>query len=354
MLPSGLRSRMVWVGMVSGVLGVGTIAAFTVAPLPVVLVCIAASLLLSIAVAYLGGVRPIEAQIARVQRVATRVGTENGFTPIETDARDLIGGLARELDKAHARIRADAAELEASRKDLQVHLADVAHDLRTPVTSIQLALERAFSLQHKPEELEAVLTQAVNDVIYLGGLTANLRLASQLEKRWPVEPGAAASLNDTVDRAVTRVRFLAQRKGMSLDHALPDEGLRVGCDPIELEQAVGNVVENAVTHGHKGGHVAVLLRATASAGFEIVVVDDGPGVAADEIPRLGNRTFRTDAARRRDARGSGLGLAITRAVCERHGFALGFSHETPTGLRVTISGPRVDGSRTPAEGVLKA
>ncbi len=344
----GLRPRMIGIGVACGVVGVVITALAARVPLATAGLALGVAGLVSAAVAYAAGVRPLAQRIARIQRVATRVGTENGFTPIETDARDLIGGLARELDKAHARIRADAEELEASRNDLQIHLADVAHDLRTPVTSIQLALERAFSLQHRPEELELVLTGAVNDVIYLGGLTANLRLASQLEKRWPVAPGVAASLKDTVDRAVTRVRFLAQRKGMSLDHALPDHDLRVGCDPIELEQAVGNVVENAVTHGHKGGHVAVLLRAVGSAGFEIVVVDDGPGVASEEIPRLGARTFRTDEARRRDARGSGLGLAITRAVCERHGFALSFGREAPTGLRVTIAGTLSAGPQVPA------
>lgn len=338
MVAIGLRTRLLFLGIGCGVLGVVVAALLAPPPWGGLVAALAIAATLSGALAYVVGVRPTSREISRIQRVATRVGTELGFTPIETDARDLIGGLAHELDLAHSRIRAHAAELAASRAELQVHLADVAHDLRTPVTSIQLALERAFSLKDRPEELETVLTGAVNDVIYLGGLTTNLRLASQLEKPSPVSPDVTTSVNDAVERAVSRVRFLAQRKGVALDHALPDDDLRAGCDTIELEQAVGNVVENAVTHGHKGGHVAVVLRAVGEGGFELVVVDDGPGVLTEQLPRLGDRTFRTDEARRRDARGSGLGLAITRAVCERHGFEISFAREDPTGLRVRIAG----------------
>jgi signal transduction histidine kinase len=72
--------------------------------------------------------------------------------------------------------------------------------------------------------------------------------------------------------------------------------------------------------------------------FTLSVADDGPGVPPAEMPRLGERTFRSDEARQRDPRGSGLGLAITSEVCSRCGWKLGFDRELPRGLRVTLQG----------------
>ena len=97
-------------------------------------------------------------------------------------------------------------------------------------------------------------------------------------------------------------------------------------------------MHNAVAHGEPGGHVAVLL--TSGGGrFSLSVVDDGPGVPPADLPRLGERTFRSDEARRRDPKGSGLGLAICGEVCERAGWALTLAAEPPRGLRATITGP---------------
>jgi signal transduction histidine kinase len=95
----------------------------------------------------------------------------------------------------------------------------------------------------------------------------------------------------------------------------------------------------------RGGHVAVVLRTLASDGFELAVLDDGPGVPPEELPRLGERTFRSDVARRRDGRFGGLGLAITREVSARCGWELAFAREEPRGLRVTIRGKRVHAER---------
>ena len=97
------------------------------------------------------------------------------------------------------------------------------------------------------------------------------------------------------------------------------------------------MVDNAVAHGEPGGHVALLLAAQGD-GFEIVVLDDGPGIAEEQLARLSERGFRADEARQRDARGSGLGLSITAELCARSGFSLRFETVVPRGLRVVIAG----------------
>ncbi len=224
-----------------------------------------------------------------------------------------------------------------SRLELQRHLADVAHDLKTPISSLHIAIEQAIDDNHDPG-VAALLSSALDDTVYLAALTSNLRLASEMREGWdPAADGSVVDLTDVVDRVVTRARFFAKRKGIVLEVAVPDGPTRAGCDSLAAEQAITNVVENAVTHGESGEHVAVLLDRKGDA-FTLTVVDDGPGVGESVLPHLGERTFRSDDARQRDPRGSGLGLAITSEVCTRCKWTLGFDREEPRGLRVTIRG----------------
>ncbi|APR81985.1 Phosphate regulon sensor protein PhoR (SphS) [Minicystis rosea] len=294
--------------------------------------------LASAAISVFVGVRPLARRIAITRRAAARVGERDGYEPAPRDADDDLGALARELDRAHARIRADTEEMERRSTALSRHVADIAHDLRTPIASLQLALEQALHTSGDAAATRELLVRAAEDVVYLGGLTANLRLATELDDGWSHAPGAMVDLGETVERAAARLRFLAREKGVSLDVAVPDDPVRVAADPIAAEQAVANVVENAVIHGHARGHVAVMLERVGLRGFRVTVLDDGPGVVAEELPRLGERSFRSDAARRRDGRGRGLGLAISREVATRAGWTLAFAREEPTGLRVTIEG----------------
>jgi signal transduction histidine kinase len=295
---------------------------------------------LAAALAFLFVVVPLLRRIERLRLAAEKVGDEDGYMPAETRTRDELGQLSAALDRAHARILEDAARIEQRRSDLQRHLADVAHDLKTPISSLHLALEQAVDANRDPDVADLV-GRALDDAVYLAALTTNLRLASEIREGWdPAASTHTVNLTETVEHVVGRARFFAKRKGIALEAAVPDGDALARCDPVAAEQALSNVVENAVTHGDRGGHVAVVLHADGTS-FVLTVVDDGPGVPPAALPRLGERTFRSDEARVRDPRGSGLGLAITSEVCARVGWKLAFDAEQPRGLRVTLSGPLV-------------
>lgn len=218
--------------------------------------------------------------------------------------------------------------------------APEAHDLRTPLASLQLTLEHAANRADDPSTKE-LLASALNDVVYLAALTNNLRLASQFRDGWdPQSDSPGADLKDVAERVVTRTSIFAKQRGIALEAAFPDGPVFVHCHPVAAEQTVSNIVENAVIYGHKGGHVAVVLD-QETRGFRLRISDDGPGVPPAELPRLGQRTFRSTESRERDPRGSGLGLAISAEVCRRCGWTLQFVAETPVGLRVQIEGASI-------------
>jgi signal transduction histidine kinase len=282
-------------------------------------------------------VLPLARRIDRLRTAAGRVGAPHGYASSADPARDELGELSLLLDQAHARIRADAREIEEREQALERHLADIAHDLAMPISSLQLGLEQAAARIDDPLTGE-LIKGSLKEVVYLAGLTTNLRLACQLRDGWNPASGAlSVDLGEVTERVAARVSYFAKSRGIRLEVARPDEPVLAHCHPTAAEQVLTNLVENAVAYGDAGGQVAVLLEARGEH-FELSVIDDGPGVLPTELPRLHERTFRSDAARQREPDGGGLGLAICNEVCTHCGWSLTFAREVPRGLRVSIRG----------------
>jgi signal transduction histidine kinase len=287
-------------------------------------------------------VRPLLSRLLRLRRRAADLGDEARYERGRDDEPDEIGRLSRILDRAHDRVGIESGHLRARQAALEGHLADIAHDLRTPLTSAQIALEQATRLSGRGEGRD-LLRGALTDIVYTAELAENLRLATQLrEVGDPTDGYAVTELTVIVERVVARFSLLGRHRGVTLEGAWPKRAVTVKGHPVWAEQAVANVVHNAVIHGDRGGHVAVVLELVDGAGFNITVMDDGPGVPPTELGRITERSFRSRRARQGDPRGSGLGLAITSEVCRRSGWRLGFAAEEPRGLRVTIEGALVD------------
>jgi signal transduction histidine kinase len=275
--------------------------------------------------------------VEALRRAAEAVGDANYPAAEAPGALDELTRIRAALDRAHARISESSARLAERLRSLQEHLTNVAHDLRTPLASLQAHVEEALDAEAHAESRES-LQRALADCVYLAGLSENLRLASQLQEGWDPARAGELDLTSTVERVAGRLLHYARRRGISLQYAVPDAPIWVRCDAFACEQALGNVIENAVTHLSAGGRVGVVLDALAERRFALTVVDDGPGVAPSELSQLGERTFRSDDARARDPRGSGLGLAIAKTVCDRCGWTLEFSRAQEGGLRVEIRG----------------
>lgn len=229
-------------------------------------------------------------------------------------------------------------ELETRHAELQQHLADIAHDLKTPLTAVQLTLEQAARAE-PGVDTHAMVTRCLDDCVYLAAMIDNLRVGTQL--RDGLEPGAVetgAELSSVVAQVTRRLEVLARHKGVELNMAVPEHEVRCACRPLVLERVVDNLVYNALGHVPEGGHVAVVLE-VAGGRFTLTVLDDGPGLPAEERAALGTRHFRGTGAELRAPRGSGLGLSIVVEVARRCGWELRFDDNEPHGLRVTISGP---------------
>lgn len=289
--------------------------------------------------AFLFAIRPLRRRIARLEDVARHIGDPRRFSPVDDPIDDALGRLAGCIDESHRHIVAVTAALDAHATALEEHLADVAHDVRTPLSALQLRLESLVGEPAGDDAHDTRVLAALDDVLYLSSLTENLRLGSRLSD--PADRDAFdVDLVPIVRRVVDRFSALGGLRAVTLRGSWPDAPVVVRCDPAAAEQALTNLVQNAVVHGRPRGAVTVIVDRLDD-GFELMVLDDGPGVPPDVLPRLAERRFRADGARRRGAAGSGLGLAIVAAVCDRSGWSLDFETLDPHGLRVVIRGPRV-------------
>jgi signal transduction histidine kinase len=282
-------------------------------------------------------VRRIRALTGEVRRSAA----SHYATPVEVRGSDEIAQLGGAFNEAAAEVRSHLLVLERRDRTLRSFLANTTHDVMLPLTVLQghLATMKKRVAEGVLPNPDTVLA-ASEEAHYLASLVHNLSAAAKLETGEPLMQLNTVELNALVERVVERHRPIAEARGIELNYAVPEATLRVEGDLTLVEQAVSNLVHNAVRHNRPEGHVAVLLEETPgdSARFSLKVIDDGPGVPEEQLTHLGERRFRGDEARTRNPDGQGLGLHIARQVAERHGFELSFARAEQGGLEARLQG----------------
>jgi two-component system OmpR family sensor kinase len=248
--------------------------------------------------------RPVEAMRREAEAVSAG---EPGRRLTLPPANDELRRLSETLNQMLARLE---AALERERR----FVADASHELRTPLAMLRAELDLALRRERTPEELDRAVRSAAEETERLSRLAEDLLvLARAQDGELPVrrEPVAAAEL---VDAIAARFRPRADDAGRAVDTGAED-GLVLHVDRLRAEQALGNLVDNALRHGQ--GRILVDARRGEAGSVELHVHDAGPGFP----PGLADRAFepfsRGDAAR--TGPGAGLGLAIVEVIARAHG-----------------------------------
>jgi heavy metal sensor kinase len=219
---------------------------------------------------------------------------------------DEIARLGETLNEMLARLE-DAFARE------RAFVSDASHELRTPLAILKGELELALRDGRTAEELEAALRSAAEETDRVVQLAEDLLVIARSDQgRLPIRRTEVVAA-DMLEAVRRRFGQRARDHGVELT-VIPADGLRLTADPMRLEQALGNLVDNALRHG--GGRIA--LEAVAHGGVAALHVrDDGPGFPEEFIPKAFDRFTRADAGRGRG--GSGLGLAIVEVIAGAHG-----------------------------------
>ncbi len=291
-------------------------------------------------VAVLLSVGPVIRRIRKLTEAVHRSASTDYASTIHLGGEDEIGELARAFNTAGKEIRAQIEERDRREQALRHFVANTTHDVMIPLTVLKghLTTLRESAARGALGDDVAVLISAMDEAHYMASLMHNLAVAARLEAAEVKLQRSEVNLNALVARVIGRHAPIARELEISLESAVPPEPIEVWADVTLLEQAVSNVVYNAIRYNRSGGHVAVILERTSEDAFCLQVIDDGPGIAAEELSKLAERGFRGSEARTRAPEGQGLGLHIAYSAAELHGFSLTLEPSEYGGLEVRLEG----------------
>jgi two-component system sensor histidine kinase SenX3 len=242
----------------------------------------------------------------------------------------------------------DAVRLEATRRDF---VANVSHELKTPVGAVGLLAEAVLDAADDPVEVRRFSTKILNEATRLGNLVTELIALSRLTGAERLPELCVVDVDDVVREALSRSRFSAESARIQIIVDRPT-GLEVEGDLTLLVTALSNLVENAIAYSPAEASVSVSRRRTGD-WVEISVTDRGIGIAPEHQKRVFERFFRVDPARSRATGGTGLGLAIVKHVLANHGGEVRLWSSPGTGSTFTMRLPAyaepVDGDEVGAD-----
>ncbi len=302
-LASALNRSLLWTGLAAGVAGVLLVS------------------LLS---------RRVLAPTRALGSTARLLGQGDLSQRVSTQGRDEIADLGRTFNSM-------AEDLEKAEEQRRSLMADVAHELRTPLSNIQGYLEAVRDGLMQPDN--ATIDTIHQQVLHLTLLVEDLRLLALADAgalRLTIEPD---SLEQALSKSIEAVRPRAEAKSVSLSLDVPTDLPLVHIDRTRIAQVVGNLLENAISHTPEGGHVSVTAEVTDAGTARVTVSDTGNGIPADDLPLVFERFYRVDPSRARATGGAGLGLTIAKQLVEAHGGIIYAESEPGQGSRFTFELP---------------
>jgi two-component system phosphate regulon sensor histidine kinase PhoR len=233
------------------------------------------------------------------------------------------------------------AQADEMRRDF---VANVSHEIRTPLTVMSGFIETLQSLPLETEERARYLELMAVQAERMQDLVNDLLILSQLEG------STLPSINDQVSIASLMAGIESEARGLSTSELQEAEepqvlhfeapvGVQLMGASKELHSAVSNIVNNAVRYTPAGGLISAIWNLLPDDRVQFSVVDTGPGIASEHLPRLTERFYRVDRSRSRESGGTGLGLAIVKHVMQRHGGELKIESEIGKGSRFTLIFP---------------
>lgn len=274
--------------------------------------------------------RRVLAPARDLSAAATRLGAGDLSQRVEVRGLDEIANLGRTFNSM-------AQDLERAEQQRRSLMADVAHELRTPVSNIQGYLEavRDGLMQPTTDTIDTIHQQ----VLHLTRLIEDLRLLALAEAGALQLDRMPDSLEEVLRRSMEAVRPRAEARGIALAmDAAPNLPL-VEMDRTRVAQVVGNLLENAITYTPEGGSVTVLAETSSEAAVRVTVADTGPGMSPTDAGRVFERFYRVDPSRARSTGGAGLGLTIARQLVEAHGGTIHAESEEGAGSRFIFELP---------------
>ncbi len=287
-----------------------------------------AALILATVVAFFLA-RHLSRPVHQLADTVRRLSTGDYAARTDVSSKDEIGLLACDVNSL-------ADTLDKAEQLRQRWMAEVAHELRTPIAILKGELEALGDGVRQPDV--ASLMSLRDEVDHLAGLVDDLQMLALSDSgalRFDMQPIDLSGLVRS-EADVYRPRYAAREMALELR---VDEGIAIDGDVMRLRQLLHNLLENSLRYTHAPGRVELGLSGDRHAAI-IWLEDSEPGLSGSQLKRLFDRFYRADESRNRAAGGSGLGLAICRRIVEAHGGTISATDSRLGGVSMRISLPR--------------
>ena len=281
--------------------------------------------------------RMLADRIERVRSGTASIAAGDLESVVTVEGNDEVAGLARDFNRMARALEAAAErerEMEKMRRDL---IAAVSHDLRTPLASTRALIEAvADGVAENPETEARYLSSARRELAHLSRLVDDLFELARIDSGMLQLTLEEASLHDLISDTISSFQPQAESRNVRLVGEVSGDVDPVLANPPRLQRVLHNLLSNALRHTPADGTVA--LRATAQGDeVRVEVSDTGEGIAAEDVHRVFERSFRAERSRTRPeedgAPGAGLGLAIARGLIEAHGGTMSVERDLGRGSR---------------------
>ncbi len=261
--------------------------------------------------------------IALIRVVRRSNGVHRGFIEI---ARGPIGEGKRELKISASPLNEDglilvlisdeseAKRIDAVRRDF---VANVSHELKTPIGALGLLSEAILGAKNQPEEVVRFATKMQNEAKRLTDLVQEIIDLSRLQSSDPLQRAFPVEISEVIKESVSQAQISSESRGIYVETGALQDATVIG-DRDQLIAAVHNLVENAINYSPENTKVSVTSKIDSGL-IEIAVTDQGIGISESELGRIFERFYRVDPARSRATGGTGLGLSIVKHVALNHG-----------------------------------
>lgn len=250
--------------------------------------------------------------------------------PRTDNAGDELGALSLALSDAAQTLKEQHDAIAEKERVLREFVENVNHDLATPLTVLQGHLSDLARGEASPS-----VRAAMNEAQYLASLLGTLAVTAKFEAGVSVD--GSFDLTRVVERVHTRHLALAKGKGVALEHTTPGRVVMVRGEETFAEQALTNLVGNAVQSLISGQHVSIVFDVVADS-FSLTVADDGAGLTEAERSAVLQRGVRGEQSRQREPAGQGLGLSIVARVASVHQWKFSLEPNEPLGLLARLEG----------------
>lgn len=276
--------------------------------------CIICAMIITIVLLWISYYKGEQKRIADVTRCLERINNRDYGIDIEDNVEDELSILKNELYKTAIMLKEHAENSVKDKKNLKVSLEDISHQLKTPLTSINILLDNILDNPEIPNDVMLDFIKDIKkEVVKINFLIGNLLKLSRFDVNAVHMANDANNLKDIIEASVKNVAVLCDLKGVRIE--CNAKNMMLNCDFNWQVEALTNIIKNCVEHSFKGG--IVTINTSENKIYTLVEIkDNGCGIAKEDLPHIFDRFYR---GKNSDKESVGIGLALAKSIIEKSG-----------------------------------